>query len=256
MTLFLTVPAFAGEEVVHYAKRQKTTPKEKSTMAKGDIDAILSCFSYGYTAKVVINGRDTGIKGGKSESSRLFNQDHPMSKEAPPEMRDRFFLLKEGENQIQVEFTKQGGQPSDLLLSLELDGYPAPVFLVSSKSKASAKIEKKVILQKEVPPDFKPIYVSDAEEGRSGFIHVSTMGTTVEPILNGQPEMTLVGMSGSIPLGNIKPGKNELEIRYQSNPAQAKELKFAIVTPEWTKFLTRQIKDKSAKAEKFTFTAK
>jgi len=128
--------------------------------------------------------------------------------------------------------------------------------LLYSKSRASGTVEKTITLQKNVPKDFKPVYVSDHGENRSAFVHVSTMHTTVTPILNGEKEMTLGGMMGSIPLDNVKLGKNELVIKYKGDPAMAEELKFAIITPEWTKFFVRKITDSSEKTETFSFTAK
>ena len=98
------------------------------------------------------------------------------------------------------------------------------------------------------------MYVSDEGENRSAFVHVSTMGTTVTPVLNGRQEMTL-GMMGSVPLENVPSGKNELVIKYEGNPAEAKELRYAIVTPEWVKFNVRKITDRSEKSETFTFSA-
>jgi hypothetical protein len=260
MSVFLATQTFAGEAMqIAKQKQKKQVTKEKSQteMEKPkEIEAALSCFGYGYQAKVVINGRDTGVKGGRSESIRLFAQDNKMAKEAPPETRDRYFVLKEGENQIQVDFTKQGSGNDTLSISLAIEGYPAPVFLLHSKSKATGKVEKKLILGKSTPKDFKPVYVSDAEESRSAFVYVSTLGATVQAVLNGQTQHTLAGMSGSIPLENIKLGENELVIHYKGDPAQAKELRFAIITPQWTQFFVRTTTDSSERTEKFTFAAK
>jgi hypothetical protein len=260
LTMFFVAHACAGEPLQVAKRHKKSVSREKSrveTVEKpGDMVAVLSCFGYGYTAKVLINGRDTGIKGGKSESLRLFTQESEMAKEAPPEMRERYCILKEGENQIQVDFSKQGSANDTLSISLEIEGYPAPVFLLHSKSKASGKIEKSLIVTRRAPWSFKPVYVSDIEEGRSGFFHVSTMGVILTVTLNGQPLQTLAGLSGSIPLENIQPGKNELVISYQGDPTQVKELRFAIVTPQWTEFFSRTITGFSARTEKFTFGAK
>jgi len=165
-------------------------------------------------------------------------------------------VLREGENQIHVDFTKQGSGNDTLSISLEIAGYPAPVFFLHSKSKASGKIEKKFTVEKGTPKDFKPVYVSDAEEGRSAFVYVSTMGATVQAILNGQTQHTLARTSGSIPLDSVKSGENELVIHYKGDPAQAKELKFSIITPQWTQFFVRTTTDSSERTDKFTFTAK
>ncbi len=220
-----------------------------------DLMAVLSCFGYGYKVSVVINGVPTSIKGGKSESMRLFNQDNEMAKSAAPEMK-KLFILKPGANQIQIEFKKEGGANDKLTLSLELEGYPAPVFLLYSAKKPSGKVNTSVILQKAVPQSFKPVFISDEGENRAAFIHVSTMDATVTPILNGIKGMTLAGMPGSIPLEGQKPGKNELVVTYKADPSSTKELRFAVITPEGAQFITKKITDPSEKEERFSFNAK
>ena len=259
MGLFLATHAFAakGTKLPKVKKPVTKVSHEKPQLeSPTDIEAVLSCFGYGYQAKVVINGRDTGIKGGRPESIRLFAQDNKMAKEAPPETREKYFILKEGENQIQVDFTKQGNENDMLSIWLEIEGYPAPIFFLHSKSKATGRVEKKLILGKSTPKDFKPVIVSDAGESRSAFVYVSTLGATVQAVLNGQTQHTLAGMSASIPLENIKLGENELVIHYKGDPAQAKELRFAIITPQWTQFFVRTTTDSSERTEKFTFVAK
>jgi hypothetical protein len=228
---------------------------ESGMKAQNDLMAVLSCFGYGYTVAVVINGVPTSIKGGKSESMRLFNQDNEMAKNASPDMK-KLFILKPGENQIQLEFKKEGGANDKLTLSLELEAYPAPVFLLYSARKPSGKVNTSVILQKDVPQNFKPVFISDEGENKSVFVHVSTMDATVTPILNGVTGMTLGGMPGSIPLEGTKPGKNELIVKYKADPSSTKELRFAVITPEGARFITKKITDPSEKEERFSFNAK
>ena len=220
-----------------------------------DLMAVLSCFGYGYKVSGVINGVTTSIKGGKSESMRLFNQDNEMAKSAAPEMK-KLFILKPGANQIQIEFKKEGGANDRLTLSLELEACPAPVFLLYSAKKPSGKVNTSVILQKAIPQNFKPVFISDEGENRSAFVHVSTMDATVTPILNGVTGMTLAGMPGSIPLEGQKPGKNELVVKYKADPSSTKELRFAVIAPEGAQFITKKITDPSEKEERFSFNAK
>ena len=124
--------------------------------------AVLAVMGYGYTVKVSINGVDTGVKGGKSENRRLFNQDHEMAKQALPAIRAQNFVLKPGENRIAVEYAKTDQKSSDTLeIKLELEGYPAPIFHLQSKTKASGKIEKQFVVQKPAPKDFKPIAINE-----------------------------------------------------------------------------------------------
>ena len=218
---------------------------------QGDIGVNLSCFGYGYKVKIVINGVPTKVKGGQSETMNLFNQDSEMAKQVPPEMKS-LFILKPGENQIAVEFARESTNNPGLEISLEVEGYPAPVFLLHSKSKAAGKVESKFGLAPKAPENFRPVYFGDEGENKSSFVYLSSSGATLTPVLNGQRQMTL-GTPGAVPLAGVRAGKNELVVNYQANPATTKELKFAVVTPEWVKFLTRKITDKSPKQETFTF---
>jgi hypothetical protein len=227
--------------------------EESSVQEQGSMEATLDCFGYGYKVKVVVNGVDVNVKGGKSEVKRLFDRNNPLIKEVPPEMKN-LFILKPGENQIQVEFTKQGKERDKLTLSLHPAGYPAPVFALYSKSKPAGRVESKFTVQAKAPGDFRPVYVSDEGENKSAFVAVTTMNATLTPFLNGQQQMTLAGMPGLVPLENVKAGKNELVVKYQADPADTPELRFAVVTPEGAKFLVRKITDKFAKEETFSFT--
>jgi hypothetical protein len=227
--------------------------EQSSVQEQGGMEATLDCFGYGYQVKVLVNGVDVSVKGGKSESKRLFDRNNPLVKEVPPQMKN-LFILKPGENQIQVEFTKQGTGRDKLTLSLQPEGYPAPVFVLYSKSKPSGKVESKFTVEAKAPADFRPVYVTDEGENRSAFVAVTTMNATVTPYLNGEEQMTLAGMPGLVPLENVKAGKNELVVQYQADPAETQELRFAVVTPEGAKFLVRKITDGSAKEETFSFT--
>jgi hypothetical protein len=228
--------------------------KEESSMEEpGGLEAILECFGYGYQVKVVVNGVDVNVKGGRSESKRLLDRNNPLIKDVPPQMKN-LFVLKPGENQIQIEFTKQGTESDRLTFSLQPEGYPAPVFALYSKSKPSGKVESKFTVEAKAPADFRPVYVSDEGENKSAFVVVTTTNATVTPFLNGEKEMTLAGTPGLVPLENVKAGKNELVVQYQADPAETQELRFAVVTPEGAKFLVRKITDGSAKKETFSFT--
>ena len=218
------------------------------------IAGTVSCWGYGYVVKMLVNGKDIGMSGGKSEGKRLFSKEHEMYAEAPPEIRDRLFILKEGANEIEVEFSKASGKAEDYLqISVELADCPAPVFLLHSRSKASAKIKCSVTMQAKVPSDFRPVFISDQGENRVAFVHVGTMNSTLTPALNGKEGMTLSGMPGQVVLENVKPGKNELSVRYKGEPGE--ELGFAVVSPEWAKFFVRKISDNAEKTETFAFIA-
>jgi len=67
----------------------------------GSIDVM----AYGYNVKVFINGIDIGIKGGKSESERLFGKEHSMVPRLPEDMKHLACLIV-GQNEIKVDYQK------------------------------------------------------------------------------------------------------------------------------------------------------
>ena len=180
---------------------------------KEEISATLSCFGYGYKGKVIVNGVDVGITGGKSESKRLFLQDSPMVSKASADLK-KLFCLKKGKNKLKVECSKTSKSPNDKFeLSLEVSGYPAPLLFVHTTS-GSLKSEKELEVAEKAPASFKPMFVSDKAE-KAVFIYVSTMNATIIPSLNGKSGMTIAGMPRGIVLDNVKLGKNEISISYQ-----------------------------------------
>ncbi len=70
-----------------------------------ELMAGLDVMAYGYEVTVIINGTDLGIKGGKSESLRLFGMGSPTAEGLPPEFK-RLACLKEGQNEIIVRYKK------------------------------------------------------------------------------------------------------------------------------------------------------
>ena len=83
--------------------------RKEITMGK-DLAGAIEVMAYGYNVVVLINGVDIGIKGGKSESKRLFGTDHSMVSELPEEMKN-LACLKVGANEIRVDY--QGLQDVD-----------------------------------------------------------------------------------------------------------------------------------------------
>lgn len=96
---------------------------------------------YGYTVTALINGVNVGVKGGQSEAMRLFSADHPMLKEAAPDMRARLFILKPGENTLHLEYKKTGGETDRLTFELYLLGQEEP-FLSFATADAAGAVDK------------------------------------------------------------------------------------------------------------------
>lgn len=84
-------PEAAGEE-----------GRKEHTMGK-DLAGAIDVMAYGYNVAVLINGVDVGIRGGKSESKRLFGTDHSMMSKLPEDMKN-LACLKAGANEIQVDY--------------------------------------------------------------------------------------------------------------------------------------------------------
>lgn len=85
-------------------------------MAK-EIMAALDMMAYGYGVSVAINGTDLGLKGGHSESVRLFGAGSPTAKTLPPQFA-KLACLKSGENEIVVKYSKL---PDAQMPSLTID---------------------------------------------------------------------------------------------------------------------------------------
>lgn len=150
LALLAAMPAMSGPQ-----KKEKTMGENEEIMA------VLSCMGYGYKVKVLVNGVDLGITGGKSESKRLFDKDNEMAKQATPEIRQKNFMLVHGQNSIVVEYSRTGKAPDDSLdLTLEMENYPAPLFKLTSK-KPSGKVEKSLMIQSAVPAGFKTVTVAE-----------------------------------------------------------------------------------------------
>lgn len=245
-----------GGPAAQAAEKKATAGKAERREKMGDESmAALSCFGYGYKLKVLVNGVDVGVAGGKSENRRLFAADSPMASQAPPEARKKSFVLKKGENTISIEFTKQSDDKNDRMeVSLEMDGYPAPLFFLQGRSKPSGKVENSFVVSDVPPADFKPVFVTDQGDGKAVLVHMSSLSTSMTPVLNGKSGMTISDMPGTTVLDNIVSGKNELVLKYSGKPGV--EAKFCVVTPEGVEFLAKKITSPSEASESFQFVAK
>jgi hypothetical protein len=129
--------------------------------AEPELNAVLSVMGYGHTVKVLVNGVDVGITGGKSQSMRLFNKGHPWSAKASPEMRARNFVLVPGTNEFTIEFTREAKSNDRLTITVEAEGYPGPLLDLTNIGKASDKHVVKLQIEPKAPPGFKPVVITD-----------------------------------------------------------------------------------------------
>ena len=129
-----------------------------------EVEAVLSVMGYGYSVKVLVNGVDTGVQGGKSESKRLFGKTHPMMAKAAPAVRARHFLLLPGANEIVIEYSRTDPKTGDRLeITLEADGYPKPLLQLVDRQKPSDKLSVSVQVEKTAPAGFKPVFLGEAK---------------------------------------------------------------------------------------------
>jgi len=131
--------------------------------AEPELNAVLSVMGTGYTVKVLVNGADTGITGGKSQSMRLFNKEHPWLAKAPPEARARYFVLVAGVNEITVEFTREPKTDNTLMVEIQAEGYPKSLLEITHRQTATARHVVKLQIEQKAPPDFKPVIITDAK---------------------------------------------------------------------------------------------
>lgn len=66
-----------------------------------ELMAVINVMAYGYEVSVSFNGIDIGIRGGKSESKRLMEENDPMAPRLPPDMKN-LACLKSGENELEI----------------------------------------------------------------------------------------------------------------------------------------------------------
>lgn len=215
--------------------------------------AILSCFGYGYKAGVLINGAETNIRGEKSEEMRLFYESSKLASEAPAAIK-KFFLLNKGENRIQAEFEKTGAS-GGLTLYVWLESEPVPSFFLHTRNKDRGRLDKKFIMKSPLPKDFRPVVISDAGENKAVLIFVANPAV-VEATLNDKSGPYIGGTIGPIVMENVKSGKNDLTVTYQADPTATKEIRIGIVTPEWTRFISKKVTGTTVTTEKFIFKVK
>jgi len=131
--------------------------------AEPELNAVLSVMGYGHKVKVLVNGVDVGITGGKSQSMRLFNKGHPWSAKASPEVRARNFVLVPGENELIVEFTREPKSNDRLTVTLDAEGYPGPLLDITNTGKGSDRHVVKMRIEPKPPAGFKPIVITDSK---------------------------------------------------------------------------------------------
>ena len=126
--------------------------------AEPELMVALSVMGYGYKVKILVNGADIGVTGGKSEGRRLFNKGHEMAAKAAPALRARNFVLVPGDNEFVIEYAKETAAVTDQLdIRVEAEGYPQPLLRFTENAKAAGSLTLKLNIAQKAPADFKPM---------------------------------------------------------------------------------------------------
>lgn len=111
---------------------------------------------------MLVNGGDTGVRGGLSEGKRLFGKADRAAAAMRPELLARNFVLLRGANEITIEYSKldpTSEYPLEILLDAE--GYPKPVLRFMNRTKASGKVVTTVMIETKPPESFKPVLLGE-----------------------------------------------------------------------------------------------
>lgn len=132
--------------------------------------AIISAYSYGFDLNITINGKDIGIKGGGSTSSRLFDSSSVMSFISTPDVVAQNFVLHQGINTITIKY-KKISKDSSHTLDVKLSSYfndgqsrqddTNNVLIAQVKNKTEGTIQSTFDLEPTKPTDFKIVTISE-----------------------------------------------------------------------------------------------
>ncbi len=149
---------------------------EEVCMAK-EFDASLNVMGYDRDVTIKINGVHLSrIKGGQSQSVRLFLADDPKIKTLAPEMQQRMkelFCLQKGENTIEISFKEKGQPeaPSPITISIDSINYKVPVLKYAKNpdiKEGKAKGAFEIYIDE--PAGFKTVILQGEESEKSKLI--------------------------------------------------------------------------------------
>lgn len=184
-----------------------------------------------------ING--VSIKNGYVGNLKIMNENHPLKEgldNMPSFMKDELaFVLKEGENNIELEFKRNGGSyesNGQFTFSLTRSSLNIPLYYFSSR-KDSGKVTSKFYIQdKKLKENYTSLGNTDASFIASEKINY------FQAFLNDESLMSFGGTSGITDLDLIE-DNNKLEIKYKS--AYEGEFSYYIKTPNFTKKVIKNI---------------
>ena len=204
------------------------------------INGVLNVWSYGYKVTCELNGQNVSIDSGGSTSARLMNKEHPMYAQVlkqNAELAKRLFLLKAGANTVKLHYEHTRSDANDYVeASLNIDGYPIPVFVFHAGTTPSGTLEGNFELAAKAPEGFRTLVKTDQPQGRFAFINLGDDGgSSIQPVLNGKKQMS-TNVPGVIALGVLQPKSNTLKIDYKAGPAG---MHLAVVGPKGVQYVAK-----------------
>ncbi len=119
--------------------------RRKPVKIRPGVTATLTVEGAGYSVCVLVNGHDVGVRNAPAESRQLFSKSHPLSSKVRSEFRKNLVVLKDGPNQLVINFKKTGEATEPLKVQVFTDG-PAPLFTLASSELAHGKVNRTVNL--------------------------------------------------------------------------------------------------------------
>ena len=214
------------------------TTKKENSMATAELEPM-KCFTYtsnqGYKALIKINGKT--IVDWKSPSGlKIFDENNAFKQVAEdiPELgKEMAFVLKEGENTIDVEYKEDGFSQGDFWFSFASMRYKVPFFFFSGEGE-QGKVSSKFIINNEEPTG----YNTTVGNKDAAFVYFSDRINFFQATLNDKKLMSFGNSNGLTNL-NLNDGDNKLEIRYLSEYEGV--FSYYIKTPGFTKLIEKTI---------------
>lgn len=146
-------------------KNRQQMPAQKTE--KG-ITAEIRAETYGFKVHALLNGADLGNMDNKSGTIKFYTKDNKNFNQAAPDEEKNNFILKNGENELEVSYQRIDGSTEILdiqLIALE-PKYSKPIvsIIVPIVSKKEGRIKQKFYISDKQPEDFKPIMIVDGME--------------------------------------------------------------------------------------------
>lgn len=124
--------------------------------------AMIGTRIHGYDVNITINGKDLGISGDNSTSSRLFDIENIMALVATPDVVAHNFVLNSGKNTLILKYKKNTEEDVNTL-NVNIRAYEDDdtILSIDVKDKSEGTIEKTFILEPTKPADFQTITLSE-----------------------------------------------------------------------------------------------